>query len=365
MPRDIPLPTESSEKRKRRGVSAIESSFNLEVRSQLDELIARMFYTSGLPFNLARNPYFRKTFMFAANRQIGGYVPPSYNKLRTTLLVQEKTHVESLLVSIKATWSTKGVSIVSDGWSDAQRRPLLNFLAVTEDGPMFLRAINTEGMSKTKEYIAEKMLAIINEVGAQNIVQVITDNAANCRAAGIIVEQKHPHIFWTPCVVHTLNLALKNICASMDSEDELYNEFKWINEIIGDASAIKNCIMNHSMRLSMFNEYSKLKFLAIADTRFASAIVMLKRFVALKESLSVMVVSEKWSAYRDDNPGQAQFVKEKIVNDLWWDDVRYFLSFTEPIYSMIRVADTDKPCLHLIYEMWDTMIEKVKTDLSS
>ena len=45
----------------------------------------------------------------------------------------------------------------------------------------------------------------------------------------------------------------------------------------------------------MFNEYSKLKFLAIADTRFASAIVMLKRFVALKESLSVMVVREKWS----------------------------------------------------------------------
>lgn len=87
------------------------------------------------------------------------------------------------------------MGIVSDGWSDAQRRPLLNFLVVTEDGPMFLRAINTEGISKTKEYIAEKMLAVIDEVGAQNVVQVITDNAANCRAAGIIVEQKHPHIF--------------------------------------------------------------------------------------------------------------------------------------------------------------------------
>lgn len=87
------------------------------------------------------------------------------------------------------------MGIVSDGWSDAQKRPLLNFLVVTEDGPMFLRAINTEGISKTKEYIAEKMLAVIDEVGAQNVVQVITDNAANCRAAGIIVEQKHPHIF--------------------------------------------------------------------------------------------------------------------------------------------------------------------------
>ena len=27
---------------------------------------------------------------------------------------------------------------------------------------------------------------------------------------------------------------------------------------------------------------------------------------------------------------------------------------------MLRVADTDKPCLHFIYEMWDTMIENVK-----
>ena len=28
---------------------------------------------------------------------------------------------------------------------------------------------------------------------------------------------------------------------------------------------------------------------------------------------------------------------------------------------MLQVVNTDKPCLHLIYEMWDTMIEKVKT----
>ena len=28
---------------------------------------------------------------------------------------------------------------------------------------------------------------------------------------------------------------------------------------------------------------------------------------------------------------------------------------------MLRVADTDKPCLHLVYEMWDSIIEKVKT----
>jgi hypothetical protein len=55
-----------------------------------------MFYTGGLPLNLAHNPYSRKAFMFAANKPIGGYAPRSYNKLRTTL-VPERTHVERML----------------------------------------------------------------------------------------------------------------------------------------------------------------------------------------------------------------------------------------------------------------------------
>jgi hypothetical protein len=71
-------------------------------------------------------------------------------------------------------------------------------------------------------------------------------------------------IFWTPCVVHTLNLALKNICAAKlprtEEEEIVYVELHWIQLIAQDASMIKNYIMNHGMRLSMFNEFSKLKF---------------------------------------------------------------------------------------------------------
>ena len=33
------------------------------------------------------------------------------------------------------------------------------------------------------------------------------------------------------------------------------------------------------------------------------------------------------------------------------------------MYAMIRLTDTDKPSLHLIYEMWDDMIEKVKVPI--
>ena len=43
--------------------------------------------------------------------------------------------------------------------------------------------------------------------------------------------------------------------------------------------------------------------------------------------------------------------------------MEYILKITTLIYDMICVADTDTPCLHLIYEMWDSMIEKVKKEI--
>jgi hypothetical protein len=49
-----------------------------------------------------------------------------------------------------------------------------------------------------------------------------------------------------------------------------------------------------------------------------------------------------------------------VLDDLWWDKVKYIVELIEPIYSMLWTADTDMPSLHLIYEMWNTMIEAVK-----
>lgn len=87
---------------------------------------------------------------------------------------------------------------------------------------------------------------------------------------------------------------------------------------------------------------------------------MLKRFKLIRRALEAMVVSEEWAQYRDDNKGRAKFVQDTVLDEDWWGLVTYILDFTAPIYDMIRACDTDKPCLHLVYEMWDSMIGKVK-----
>ena len=48
------------------------------------------------------------------------------------------------------------------------------------------------------------------------------------------------------------------------------------------------------------------------------------------------------------------------MDEDWWEKINCIVAFTESIYDMIRVCDTNKPCLHLVYELWDSMIEKVK-----
>ena len=74
-------------------------------------------------------------------------------------------------------------------------RPIINFIAVTESGPIFLNSVNAEGEVKNMHYIVEKLEDCIKEVGTQNVIQIRTDNASACKAAGAIVESKYSHIF--------------------------------------------------------------------------------------------------------------------------------------------------------------------------
>ncbi|XP_050379743.1 uncharacterized protein LOC126797111 [Argentina anserina] len=228
---------------------------------------------------------------------------------------------------------------------------------------MMLRAVNTQGEIKTGDMIADLIIECIKEVGHENIVQIVTDNAGNCVKAGAIISSKYPSIFWTPCVVHTLNLAVKNICApslQTRNNDDVYDACKWIGPLADDISFIKNFIMNHGMRLVMFTEHCDLKLLTIASTRFASTLVMFKRFKKIKAGLQHMVISNKWDDYKEDDVRKAAAVKQKILDEMFWDELDYVISFTEPIYSMIRRSDTDKPSLHLVYEWWEDMIQNVK-----
>jgi hypothetical protein len=186
-----------------------------------------------------------------------------------------------MLEPIKATWPSSGVSIVSDGWTNATRHPLVNFMVSSLNGPVFLKAVDSLGKYKDAQYMGELFIKVIEDVGVDSCVQIITDNAHVCKAAGMFVEAKYPQIFWTPCIVHSLNLALNSIASDVT----------WIGSLIEDARHIHNFVQNHTNALTIYKKYTQLSLLKVADTRFASSFIMLKRLREVKAALGSMVIS--------------------------------------------------------------------------
>ena len=61
---------------------------------------------------------------------------------------KERAHVKRLLKPIKNFWLENSVSIVSDRRLDPQRRPLINILAISYGGLVFIKAIDGSGEFK-------------------------------------------------------------------------------------------------------------------------------------------------------------------------------------------------------------------------
>jgi hypothetical protein len=189
----------------------------------------------------------------AINEAPRGYRAPGYEKLRTTILHKERKNVDTLLKPIRDSWIQTGLSIVSDGWKDCKNRPLINVIAVCPKGPMFLRAVDCEGQVKDANFIAGLLIESIESVGVDNVVQVITDNAKVCRAAGALVEARYDHIFWTPCTVHSLNLVMKAIGTQIE----------WVKKVYEEGEEIQMFVTNHHMSQAIFRTFSRLELLKV------------------------------------------------------------------------------------------------------
>ena len=82
---------------------------------------------------------------------------------------------------------------------------------------------------------------VVDEVGEENIIQVVTDNEASFKAAGHLLMEKWKHLFWSPCAAHCTNLMLEDI-GSVKSVNETLNDAKMITSFIYNSLKIVNLL---------------------------------------------------------------------------------------------------------------------------
>ena len=196
---------------------------NVQAREEANSRVARCIYACGIPFNVVRSPYWQDMIR-AINKAPQGYKGPNYEKVRAQLLKNEKDLVEDVLSPIRSSWTSSGVTIVSNGWADTRHRQLINIIATSPKGAMFLKAEDCSREVKDAQFIANVIIKSIEQVGPNRVMQVITDNAPICKASGLIIEGRYDHIFWTTYILHNLKLIL----------EEIDNKVPWIKELTGE-----------------------------------------------------------------------------------------------------------------------------------
>ncbi|KAK8547458.1 hypothetical protein V6N12_031595 [Hibiscus sabdariffa] len=281
-------------------ISPLEVSFGTMAREAVHLKIMRCLCANAIAFNCLRSPQWHEMVQ-AINQAPKGYKSPSFEKARTSLLDECYRSVEKELSPMKDTWYVHGVSVVSDGWSNCKQDQFINVIAANSRGAMFMYCGVFNGVEKTGQVIGDFLPEAIEKIGPSNVLQVVTDNANNCIAAGREVQKAHKHIFWSSCVCHTLNLIFKDFAYA----------FSW-----------------------------------------------------MKKSLETTVVLRSWKNWINKQDASTKtlgsLVVENIHDDKFWDEVKEKVRITKPIYMLLKFCDGESPRMGEIYERMDNKLGEIK-----
>jgi len=255
---------------------------------QVHQYIARWVYTHGIPFNAVDNDEFIE--MVEAIGCFGpGLRPPSQYDLREKLLKEEHARMKSLMLDREEEKNKNGCSVMTDAWTDMKRRSIMNLCTHTSEGASFMKSKEMSDVSHTSEVIFELVDKAIDELGAENVVQVVTDNASNNMGAKTLMLEKRPNIFWSSCATHTINLMLQGI-----------GSLPRFKKTIDQAKAFTIFVYGHHRTLACMRSFTlKKDIIRPGVTRFATSYLTLQSLMEKKDALRKMVVDPKWDEIPD------------------------------------------------------------------
>ncbi|KAH6557952.1 hypothetical protein KP509_1Z084900 [Ceratopteris richardii] len=354
---DDPM-NESSQRPKQRELHSSFLSVGLQKqRQKVAEIeIERCILECNLSFNVVRTDAWKK--MVKAIAQVGpcdNWHGVDYNRLRGPMLVEEKERIEVLLSSIKLGWQVYGCSILSDGWSDMRRPHIINIMVSSCLGTYFLRAIDCSkvGTRITGEFIFEHIKGAIEEVGVENVVQVVTDNASNCKRMGELLEREFPTIVWTPCTAHCLDLLFEDI-----------GKLSWLEPIVRDAKRITTFIRKNHQALSIFRSYSQKELVRLSSTRFAYIYHVLSRLHDCLDPLRMTAIDMRWIAMAQGQTEAARYVQRKILDVDFWMEIQNIIPILKFIHVALRVVDMEGSTIGLVYHLYQQMRHAIELSSS-
>lgn len=271
--------------------------------------LANFFFRTGISFRVGESEVF-KEFVRALNPAYADELP-SAKVLAGSLLDKQHERCSKRIKGIIG--ESKNLTLTSDGWTNVRGDHLVNF-SVKAPGhkPIFYKSLDTSGIRQTAEAIAEAIIAVIEEIGAERVVCVVTDNANVMKASWHILEDRFPHISAYGCSAHALNLLIQDILEVQVNAD-----------LIKEAERVIKFVKNHHLVKSKYEAKRKAAkvphtLTMPVATRWFSHYASLNNLMESKYVL-IQLADDEEAILREisPKPTSAAVVKSIKSNEFW------------------------------------------------
>lgn len=319
-------------------------------KDETDKKVAVFFFHNSIPFSAAKSLYYQEMVNAIAEYGVG-YRAPSYEKLKSTLLVKVKGDIQNSYKKYRDEWKETGCTILCNSWSDGRTKSFLIISITCSKGTLFLKSVNISGREDDATYLSDLLETIVLEVGVENVVQVITDATASYVYAGRLLMTKYTSLFWSPCVSYCVNQMLEDL-----------SKIEWVGTVLDEAKIIARYVYSHAWILDTMRKFTSGKELIRPRiTRFVTNFLSLRSIVFLEDGLKHMFAHSEWQSSIYSRRPDAQAILSFLYLDRFWKDAREAVNISEPLIRILRLVDGDMPAMGYIYEG----IERAKVEVKA
>lgn len=239
------------------------------------------------------------------------------------------------------------VAIMCDGWSNVRNESIINFV-VTTPKPILYKTLATGKESHTAEYIANQINAVIEEIGIRKVFGLVTDNAANMKAAWTILERESDetktNLFVYGCFAHSLNL--------------IFGDFRKVPTfqlfLAQAVSLVKAIRLSHVLSASFKEKQTQKNRVSLklpVVTRWGSVIHCLESLRSNKQAITSLAIDEGLQDIIKKHPN----FKKNALDDTFWDKVEGFISLLKPVADAITICESDKTKISLVLRIFNNI----------
>jgi len=341
--------------KRKRGCSQDSVNSKETLSEEACRAVARFFYNNAIPVEMVESDEF-KTMCDLVSRHGVGFKPPSFFDIGGKYFPEDIKLTNEVLEEHRAMWKITGCSIMVDVFTNFPKRNILNLLVNSPKGTFFLKTIDASDMLESSEKLFKMMDDVVEEVGEENVVHIVTEYTPYYVAAAKMLMAKRTRLYWTPCATLCIGKMLQD-CGEIPIHKGTLMECQRIVFFIYSEDSLRTLLLHFTKGICIW----KVGIIS-CDSVYLTLCCLCENKGALRR----MFKSKEWKSSEFAKTMHGKYIEDVVLDKGFWKNVMICYKGIYPIIEVLRLVNSiEKPTMGFIYEAMVKAIEKIRRSLSN